>query len=285
MKPPTARLPLVLLHGLLSTPLEFGLIQASLRARGVPLITPEIQGYTAGDRRRRRSWQAWRDAAAQAITQAVPAGQRFVLGGLCAGGLLAAALALDGLPGVDGLALLSPTFEYDGWGLTRWARLRKLGYALGLERVINVPEREPFGIKNEKIRGWVMREMRTRAESAAGPSSLPLWSIHEVERLSAAVRQRLGELQARTLVLHAREDELSSLATVERGLREMRAIRPQLVVLDDSYHMITIDNDRHRVVSELVAFTHPLAGAAAPAAVFEPAPHTAPPALAALESA
>lgn len=282
MKPATARLPLVLLHGLLSTPLEFGLIQAALRARGVPLATPEIQGYTAGNRRSRTSWQAWRDAAAEAVAKAVPAGQRFVLGGLCAGGLLAAALALDGLPGVDGLALLSPTFEYDGWGLSRWARLRKLGYALGLERVIDVPEREPFGIKNEKIRGWVMREMRARAESAAGPASLPLWSIHEVERLSTAVRERLGDLQARTLVLHAREDELSSLATVERGLREMRAIRPQLVVLDDSYHMITIDNDRHRVVSELVAFTHPSAGAAALA---EPAERPAPPALAALESA
>ena len=103
-------------------------------------------------------------------------GNRFVLGGLCSGGLLAAALTLDGRHGVAGLAMLSPTFDYDGWGQTRWRHLRKAGYALGLARWISIPEREPFGVKNPKIRAWVAREMRERASSASGPSTLPLWA-------------------------------------------------------------------------------------------------------------
>jgi carboxylesterase len=258
--------PLVLLHGLHSTPQEFGLIALSLRNRGVQLITPRIEGYSLADRPRRTSWPQWAAAATAAIANAVPPQRPIVLGGLCAGGLLAASLALDGPHRVAGLVLMSPTFDYDGWGQTRWRHLRRLGYALGLDRWIRVAEREPYGVKNPKIRAWVAREMKERAGSAAGPSRLPLWAIHEVDKLKDRVHARLPELATRTLVLHSRDDEVCTLASVQRAMSAIAALDKKLVVLEESYHMITIDNDRHRVAAELFDFTAAAAAAAWPVA-------------------
>jgi carboxylesterase len=247
--------PLVLLHGLRSTPREFGLIALPLRNRGVELITPRIDGYSLDEQFSRTSWRQWAAAASAAIAQAVPPGRPVVLGGLCAGALLAATLALDAPHLVAGLVLMSATFDFDGWAQTRWRHLRRIGYAMGLDRWIRVAERDPFGVKNEKIRAWVAREMRERSGSAAGPSTLPLWAIREVDRLKDHVSAGLHRLTPRTLMLHARDDEVCTLASAQRSMHSLAAADKRLVVLEDSYHMITIDNDRHRVTDELRDFT------------------------------
>ena len=256
----------MLLHGLLSTPREFGLIALPLRNRGIELITPHLDGYSLAAGSARTTWRQWLAAAAAAIAQAAPA-RPVVLGGLCAGGLLAAALALDAPQWVAGLVLMSPTFDFDGWGQTRWRHLRRLGYALGLDRWIHVAERDPYGVKNEKIRAWVARDMSARSGSAAGPAKLPLWAIREVDRLKDHVAAGLHRLTPRTLMLHARDDEVCTLASAQRSMQALAAADKRLVVLEDSYHMITIDNDRHRVTDELQRFT--AATRAAPSA--EPA--------------
>lgn len=244
----------VLLHGLLSSPQEFGLIALTLRNRGLDLVVPEIAGYTAGDRRQPRRWQQWLTAAEAAIDAAVPSGQPMILGGLCSGGLLAAAAALRGGRQVQGLVLMSPTFAYDGWAQNHWRHWRGLGYALGLARWISIAEREPFGVKNPKVRRWIARQMHERAQSAAGPARLPLWGIREVESLARHVRDGLTALQVPALVLHAREDEICTLNSVQRSLAGAAPGRVELQVMDDSYHMITMDNDRHRVMDALTGF-------------------------------
>ena len=111
------------------------------------------------------------------------------------GGMLAAALALDKRSKADGLALLSPTFVYNGWGLSPWRHLRHLGYRLGLGRHISIAEREPYGVKNPKIRQWIAHGMSERANSAAGPARLPLWALREGEALIAHVRERLQAVE------------------------------------------------------------------------------------------
>lgn len=249
--------PLVLLHGLRSTPREFGLIASPLRSRGIELITPHVDGYSLDAGRARTTWRQWLAAAAAAIAQAAPA-RPVVLGGLCAGGLLAVALALDAPQLVAGLVLMSATFDFDGWAQSHWRHLRRVGYALGLDRWIRIAERDPYGVKNEKIRAWVAREMQQRAGSAAGPSTLPLWSIREVDRLKEHVGAGLHRLTQRTLVLHARDDDVCTLASAQRSLHALGAVDKRLVVLENSYHMITIDNDRQRVTDELRDFTHAL---------------------------
>lgn len=243
--------PVVLIHGLLSTPREFGLIALPLRAAGVPLVAVEVDGYTEADRRRPKSWRAWVDAATRAVERAAPTDRPFVLGGLCTGGLIAAMLALEGRFEVDRLVMMSPTFAFDGWGQTRLRHWRRAAYALGLSRWISLREQSPYGIKNEKLRLWVERDMRQRAQSAAGPDRLPLWGVQETERLKAHVLRGLPRLAMPATVMHARSDEVCSFEVVERVVRTMPT-GTTLVALEDSFHMITLDNDRARVAGELI---------------------------------
>ena len=173
---------LVLIHGLLSSPQEFALLARPFTSKGIILVSLNVSGYTAHAHHKPNAWRDWVDAAVEAINEQVPADQPIVLGGLCVGGALAAALALQLPHRVKRLILLSPSFTFDGWGLSRWRHLRGLGYLLGLGRHIHVAERAPYGIKNPKIRKWVVKQMRENHQSAVGPSRLPLWAIHESEK-------------------------------------------------------------------------------------------------------
>jgi carboxylesterase len=246
---------LILFPGLLSTPREFGMITHALNVADVRHTALAVPGYSGADPRRPQRWQQWVAAAGQALEHATLAESGpVVLGGLCVGGMLAAALAAQRTQRVAGLVMLSPTFVFDGWAMTPWLRWRHVAYALHVQRWIRFAEREPYGVKNERIRAWIAREMRGHRDSAAGPARLPLWALHESEKLTRHVRDALARLQCPMLVLHAREDEITRYASVARVLAGARPRELTLVPLSNSYHMVTMDNDRHRVVAELARF-------------------------------
>ncbi|MDD5175142.1 MAG: alpha/beta fold hydrolase [Sterolibacterium sp.] len=247
-------LPLLLFHGLLSSPQEFGLIAHTLKSRGLRFESPIVPGYTLENDAISPSWQRWRDAASVVASDRVAPNQPVVLGGLCMGGVLAAAVALEQRQRIAGLVLISPTFNYDGWGLSPIRHLRHLAYLTRLDRFFSVAEREPYGVKSPKIRKWVIREIEQRAVSAVGPSRLPLRAVREGERMMAEVRSRLSELDCPLLVIHAREDEITRLESVQHLIDTLPQHDKELVVLDDSYHMVTIDNDRHKVAALLDGF-------------------------------
>jgi len=257
----TRHLPLVLFHGLLSSPQEFGLIHFGLRSRGVHLVAPTIPNYTLATDVKRPDWNTWLSAALQALDDAVDADTPVILGGLCVGSMLAAQVARHTTRKVAGLVLMSPAFRYDGWGMSAIRHLRHVGYWTGLDRFFYVAEREPYGVKNPKVRQWIAEQLRERAESAAGPARVPLPALRESERMMADVRAHLDELNCPTLVLHARDDEITTLGSVQRVVDLLPTPDKALISLNDSYHMITIDNDRHEVARQLEGFVKRLSRA------------------------
>jgi carboxylesterase len=58
----------------------------------------------------------------------------------------------------------------------------------------------------------------------------------------------------RALVIHAREDEVASLSNVRWLEKNCQLGQIQVVLLDNSYHMITIDNDREQVCEAILDF-------------------------------
>ena len=260
MKSPPEPLPhpLLLFHGLLSSPQEFGLIAHSLRSRGLLHESVTVPGYTFGTDPQSPDWRRWRAGGQAAIEARVPGNEPVILGGLCMGGILAAALALQAPERVAGLVLMSPSFVFDGWGLSPIRHLRHLGYWTGLDRFFSMTEREPYGVKNPKIRRWIASELEQRAQSAAGPARVPLPALRQAEYLLAEVRAHLHELTCPILMIHARDDEISSLAGVKRLFDTLPQRDKELVVLENSYHMITIDNDRHELAALLDRFARRL---------------------------
>ena len=259
----TSPIPVLLFHGLLSSPQEFGLIAHALRSRGLAHEALTVPGYTLASDPISPDWRQWRDAARAVVESRVARDEPVVLGGLCMGGVLAAAVALESHRRIAGLVLISPTFTYDGWGLSPIRHLRRLGYWTRLDRYFSVAEREPYGIKNPKIRKWVARELEQRAQSAAGPARVPLRALREGERMMATVRARLKDLDCPLLIIHAREDEITRLESVQRLFDALPAHDKELAILENSYHMVTIDNDRQEVASLLARFAMRLAPSSA----------------------
>lgn len=252
---------LLLFHGLLSSPQEFGLIAHSLRSKGLSYEAPTVPGYTLASGLA-PDWRRWRAAGRDVINTKVHCNAPLILGGLCMGGVLAAALALQAPERIAGLVLMSPSFDFDGWGLSPIRYLRHVGYWSGLDRYFSVAEREPYGVKNVRIREWIARELHERKHSAAGPARVPLRALREAERMAKDVRARLRELRCPILMIHAREDEITSLDSVTRLFDALPQVDKELVVLENSYHMITIDNERQQIPILLDRFCRRVSAAA-----------------------
>ena len=247
---------LVLFHGLASTPKEFGFLTHPLRRHGVRLQALHVPGYSAGMLAGTARWQDWVEAAGRALDELdTESPAPFVLGGLCTGAMLALAVAARrSRPGLRGLALLSPLFAYDGWGLPWWYALRPVAYVTGLTRFFAMREREPYGLRNERMRALVRQQTSAGETSLVGPGQVSLAVVRESERLSAHVRTLLPDLAHPVQVQHAREDEICSLSSVRKALSGVPTGLLSLHVLENSYHMVTADNDRHLVADRLSAF-------------------------------
>jgi carboxylesterase len=253
---------IVLIHGLASTPQEFALIKHPLGRADIELTCLDIPGYTHGSREVATSaWRDWLAGATRALDRLAASDRRpFAIGGLCTGALIAAALALERPSLAHGLVMLSPSFSLDGWGLPWWYRLRHLAYSLGLSRRFAMRERDPYGVKNERMRQWMRAQIEECAVSPVGPATVSLHAVRESERLARVVRSLWSGLSIPTLVLHARDDEICSVHSAESTIALGPPELIDLVVLEDSYHMITLDNDRAQVVSAVREFVTRIAG-------------------------
>nr|WP_237711555.1 alpha/beta hydrolase [Paracidovorax oryzae] len=101
--------------------------------------------------------------------------------------------------------------------------------------------------------------MHSGDSAAAGLPGNPWWSVIELRALSAHVRRNLDAVRSPCLVMHARNDDIAAAGNAEDIVRGVRHAPVELVLLDDSYHMITIDRDRRTVLARTVAFAEAIA--------------------------
>jgi carboxylesterase len=260
--PEVQRTAVVLLHGLCSTPDELLTVQSPLRSRGYTVHPLSIEGYSFDARAAaaRRAVRAL-DRRVQAQVKALRAQHdRVMLVGISAGSSLALGAAIRCGTEVDALVLMSTTLRFDGWAIPRTQFLLPLAFYTPLGRFWQYRERPPYGVKNERVRAWIERELRHRKVSRAGSSVIGVGHLREHDRLIRHVRRNLDNVRVRQRARIAcpagRGGQRGQLDILARGLR-CRAFRT--VVVANSYHMITIDNDRQQVVRETVSFADAVA--------------------------
>ena len=141
--------------------------------------------------------------------------------------------------GCGRLCALSTTFRYDGWSIpchTKLAFLLPLFRLLGVGRNSVFMEAPPYGIKDEALRARVVEQMNSGDSSAAGLPGNPWWSVIE---LRAPVRECAGpdwlQLRSPCLVIHAREDDISSVSNAHDIQRGAVNAHVDLVLLDNCY--------------------------------------------------
>ncbi|MGS1105440.1 alpha/beta hydrolase [Achromobacter anxifer] len=171
--------------------------------------------------------------------------------GMCLGALLAVELCKRESHTRGALVSLSAPVFLDGWSTPWYRAVRYLAYRLpGLRRRIRVREEDPYGVKSELVRAFI------KAGFARGDGFhyqwVPLACVRQVDRLRGMVRQGLERMRCPTLIMHAEEDELTSPRSAR--FLERRIPQSTVVMLQDSYHMICVDQERERVMRNVLGF-------------------------------
>lgn len=255
---PGGRSGVLLFHGLSSTPLELQFLARGLHRAGHTVRVAVIEGYTHGlPNERTRDHRAWAAAALAEFDRMRAQCDTLAVGGLCIGALLSLHVAARRPEQVSHVLALSTTLRYDGWA-NPWFR-----HLLPVARVVPalgqwpVREREPYGLKDERLRAWIAAQMSESGGSDAGAAQFRVRDLLEAQNLMRLVRSGLQEIKAPTLLLHARDDETASPRSAFEVVSGVSSERVHCVLLNDSYHMISIDKEKARVLSEMKDFLTP----------------------------
>ena len=249
----------LLLHGLCSSPLEVRLFARTLRNHGFHVVTPILTGYSAWEASPDReaapaSFKRWIADASAEMDRLAATYADVTICGVSLGATLALAVAAERPETVNGLSLISTTLFFDGWNVSRWRFLLPVAYYTPLGRLYCYRETPPYGVKNERVRGWIAAQLANGPLSSAGASSIPTPRLREADRLIRHVKRTLGSVRAPTLLIHARNDDVASLSNVRYVQANIGAGVLGEFLVDDSYHMITLDDDRDAAALKTAQF-------------------------------
>ncbi len=248
----------LLIHGLGGTPVELRFVAQGLARAGYSVYCCQLAGHCGTPNELRcSSAEQWCDSVSVALERLEKTCDTVIAGGLSMGAILALDLAVKHPSRVHGLALFAPTLKLDGWSMPWHSRILSFVRPTRWRSNIYLKEHPPYGIKDERIRAFVVNSMLSGDSSTAGVFSTPLHSLAEFNGLALNLKRRLGEIKAPTLILHPREDDMASLDNSIFIQRKLGGL-VELVVLDDSYHIITLDRQRHLVVDRTIAFAQSL---------------------------
>lgn len=266
------------LHGLLGNPLEMRYLGKRLQQAGYTVHIPLIDGYGyaagAGTSLRTNHYDAW---YAEVVRQFDALKARYTtvsVTGLCIGAVLALRLAAERGNEIAAVSLLATTLAYDGWSLPWYRFLLPLVYYTPWRRFYAYQERHPYGVKNQKLQRWIGRDMAAHGSSAAGAARLSGEAVFQAHRLIRQVRKQLAQVHTPALIIHAEEDDMASTRSADLVESRISSIDCRKRILHDSYHIITLDNEKDIVADETVAFfdRHAHRLAAPPRAVAAPRP-------------
>ena len=253
-----SRIAVLLVHGLTGTPKEMLSVGKRLHKYGFTVSCPVLAGHCGSEEDLlATNWKDWADSAEQAFLRLREHADVIFVGGISAGAVLSLYLADKHADALRGVALYSTTLKWDGWSIP------KLSFLLPL--VLRIPyigkryhfaEAFPYGIKNENLRRRIVAKMRSGDTSAAGHTNTPGVIVRELWRMVDAVKRKFALITTPALIVHADNDDIAGIKRNALYVQKHLAGPTELLRLYDSYHMVTVDQERHKVADATAAFFH-----------------------------
>jgi carboxylesterase len=262
---PGSRVGILLVHGLGGTPVELRFIAQNLARAGHTVYCCQLAGHCGTPEELRRStWREWYASVEAAHDRLAQSCDVILAGGLSMGGILSLRLAQRRPQGVHGLLLFAPTLKLDGWSMPWHSKLLQYVRPTPIRLEIDLPEREPYGLKDERVRRLVVSSMLSGDAGAAGAFSTPVRSFANFNALVAEVKPDLRKVCQPALIVHPRDDDIASLRNAQYLQANLGGLVDTLV-LDNSYHMVTLDQQRHIVAERAISFVRWVEGQVAAA--------------------
>lgn len=261
---------MLLIHGLTGTPTEMRLVGKGLNRAGFSVYGMQLAGHCGNVQdliaTGWKDWYASVEAAAETFRHEV---DHLFVAGLSMGAILALKLAAERPEWVRGVGVYGATFRYDGWAIPWYGRLSfmlPLLHRFGIGKHRMVHESEPYGLRDERLRAQISGLMLGGDSAAAGLPGNPWPSLAEMHNMAAVVRGELPKVSAPCLVAHATEDDVASLENAHLVARSVSG-PVEMLLLEDSYHMITIDRERRVLIDRSAEFFSKVAASCTPSAL------------------
>jgi carboxylesterase len=243
----------LLVHGLTGAPAEMKFIGKQLHKRGFTVYAPTLPGHCQDERSLLRTkFEDWLGGLRESLHGFSKKVKEVHAAGICVGGGLALYLTHKEPTLLKKVVIYSATLNYDGWNVPFYYPWAPYGIPLLVKlpflKQFGFSETAPYGIKSERVRKAVV------ANGSAIEGALPrfpMGALYENYRLNNALEKALPSMQTPTLLIHAKEDDVSHPRNAER-IQRLHGGQCEVVLLDNSYHMLHIDQERHKV-AELTA--------------------------------
>ena len=238
---PGAGVSALLIHGLTGTPYDMRylgerLSAAEIRAHGVRLAGHARPAEELGATRH----ADWYESVVEGFEYLRTRGDPIVVVGLSMGAMLAARLAGDQGEAVAGLVMLAPSLYLR----------RSVGLAIRLAAAL------PSFTSLVYLRK-TSSDIHDNAARSVHPSTsfMPIASMLELRELQMVVRPRIRRVMQPALVIHSRRDHTCPMgANVDFLMAHLGSAEKRAVILDESYHVISVDSEKERVAAEVVQF-------------------------------
>lgn len=240
---PGAGVSALLIHGLTGTPYEMRYLGERLAARGVRVRGVRLAGHAGTpEELGAAGYDNWYESVVNGLEELRQFGEPNVIVGLSAGAVLAARLAADQSESVAGLALLAPAFFLSA---SMSIALRSLRAILGslVERIYL------FNPGASDIHDAAARSIHPSCRL------MPLSAPMNLLDLSAVVRPMLPRITQPALMMHGRRDHTCPMRkNIGYAMKHLSSAEKRAIELEESYHVITVDSEKERVVSEVADF-------------------------------
>ena len=223
----------LLCHGFTGTPQSMRPWGEFLADRGYTVRIPLLPGHgTTWQEMNSTTWQDWYGCVDASFRELHQTCERVIVGGLSVGGALALQLAQEHGPRISGLVLVNPAVKSDD---PRGRLLPVMKHLIGsLEAVGN-------DIKKPGV------------TELAYPRT-PLKAAHSVALSWREVVRDLPEVTQPVLLLRSPQDHLIPASSSALVLSRISSRDVTEILLLDSYHVATLDNDAPRIFDESAKF-------------------------------
>jgi carboxylesterase len=250
----------LLIHGLTGTPHEMRFIASYLNRNGYTVSVPRLAKHgTHINILKKSKWQEFYKTIKENYLEIRKTHNEVYVTGLSMGALLAVLLA-DEFKEIAGVSCLAPTLFYDGWNCPWYRCFLPFAYVTQLKYICYFKEEPPYGVKNKSVQRMI-HEFYAKAkldnmESVAqfGYPYFPVSLFHQLEKLANHLTKRLPHIDVPIQLIHAQEDDMASVRNSQFIYERVRSTKKELVLLQNSYHIITADQERETVAKKMTEF-------------------------------
>jgi len=254
---------ILLIHGITGTPSEMRYMAKSFNKAGYTVLCNTLPHHCASlEELKKATWQEISALCIEDFKSLKNEHEKVFVAGISMGALVSIHIASQFPNDVSGVIAFAPTLFYDGWAVHKGQVLLPLAWHIPYFRNrIDIRENPPYGLQDESLRNTIHAFYSNAAKSSAGEKAamfgspfFPLASLYQHHKFAKIVKKELSKVKTPILILHAKEDDMTSLKNAQYIYKNIASSDKSLIVLENSYHMIVIDKDKERVADETINF-------------------------------